>query len=177
MLRAARAERQGMAPNMPIGNRKVRCFSRSGGYTYLMVLLVIAIMGVMLAAGAQVWHQAAQRERERELLFVGNQFRQAIGQYYQRSPGSVKKYPNALDDLLKDERQLATQRYLRKIYRDPITGEADWGLVQMAGSGIAGVYSLSQEEPLKISNFRLVDGTFEGATKYSEWQFVYTQQR
>ena len=149
-------------------------FSRQRGYTYLMVLFMIAIMGVMLAAGAQVWHQAAQREKERELLFVGNQFRQAIGQYYLRSPGTAKKFPDELSDLLKDERQLATQRYLRKIYRDPITGEAEWGLVQVAGSGIAGVYSLSQEEPLKSSNFRLADEAFEGAAKYSDWKFVYT---
>ena len=144
------------------------------GYTYLMVLFLIAIMGVMLAAGARVWHQAAQRERERQLLFIGNQFRQAIGQYYLRSPGSVKKYPNALDDLLKDSRQLATQRYLRKIFRDPITGEAEWGLVQVAGSGITGVYSLSQDVPIKSSNFRLADAAFEGAAKYSDWKFVYT---
>ena len=153
---------------MPTGER---------GYTYLMVLFMIAIMGVMLAAGAQVWHQAAQRERERELLFIGNQFRQAIGQYYLRSPGSVKNYPNALDDLLKDGRQLATQRYLRKIYRDPITGEAEWGLVQVAGSGITGVYSLSQEEPLKSSNFRLADAALDGAAKYSDWKFVYTSPK
>ena len=147
------------------------------GYTYLMVLFMIAIMGVMLAAGSQVWYQAAQREKERDLLFIGNQFRQAIGQYYLRSPGSVKKYPDALEDLLKDGRQLATQRYLRKIYRDPITGEAEWGLVQVAGSGITGVYSLSQEEPLKSSNFRLDDAALDGAAKYSDWKFVYTSPK
>lgn len=139
-----------------------------------MVLFIIAIMGVMLAAGAQVWHQAAQREREEELLFVGNQFRQAIGQYYQRTSGTVKKFPATLESLLKDERQLATQRYLRKIFHDPIAGGGEWGLVQTAGSGITGVYSLSQETPLKSSNFRLADGAFEGAAKYSDWKFVYT---
>ena len=139
-----------------------------------MVLFMIAIMGVMLAAGAQVWHQAAQREKERELLFVGNQFRQAVGQYYQRTPGTEKKYPVTLESMLKDERQLATQRYLRKIFHDPITGGTDWGLVQVAGSGITGVYSLSQEAPLKSSNFRSADGAFEGAAKYSDWKFVYT---
>ena len=149
-------------------------FFKQRGYTYLMVLFMIAIMSVMLAAGAQVWHQAAQREKERELLYIGNQFRQAVGQFYQRSPGTAKKYPTTLEELLKDGRQLATQRYLRKIYRDPITGDADWGLVQVAGSGITGVYSLSEEAPLKSSNFRLMDVAFEGAAKYSDWKFVYT---
>ena len=159
--------------NMVIGKRVAHASRKESGYTYLAVVFLVAIMGVMLAAGAQVWQQAAQREKERELLFIGNEFRKAIGQYYQRSPGTVKKFPNTLDDLLKDERQLATQRYLRKIYRDPFTGNTEWGLLQVAGSGIAGVYSLSQAAPLKSSNFRLADVAFEGADKYSDWQFVY----
>ena len=155
-----------------IGNSVLHVSRAESGYTYLAVVFLVAIMGVMLAAGAQVWQQAAQREKERELLFIGNEFRKAIGQYYQLSPGAVKKFPNKLDDLLRDERQLATQRYLRKIYRDPFTGNTAWGLLQ-AGSGITGVYSLSQAAPLKSSNFRLVDVAFEGAVKYSDWQFVY----
>ena len=144
------------------------------GFTYLTILFVVALLSGGLALLGDVWHTTSQREKEAELLFIGNQFRQAIGQYYLRSPGSVKKYPNALDDLLKDSRQLATQRYLRKIFRDPITGEAEWGLVQVAGSGITGVYSLSQDVPIKSSNFRLADAAFEGAAKYSDWKFVYT---
>lgn len=144
------------------------------GFTYLAVLVIVAIMGILLAAGGQVWQQSAQREKEKELLFVGNQFRQAIGLYYQRTPGAVKLYPRRLEDLLLDPRYPAKQRYLRKIFRDPMTGEAKWGLVPAPSGGFSGVYSLGQGEPLKTSDFRPADQSFAGSSRYADWRFVYT---
>jgi len=84
-----------------------------------------------------------QREKEAELIWIGNQFREAIGLYCQRSSGSVKRYPEKLEDLLEDRRFLNRQRYLRKIYADPVSAKAEWGLVQAPEGGIAGVYSLA----------------------------------
>ncbi len=124
-----------------------------------------------------LWSTAQRRDKERELLFVGNQFRKAIGQYYEKSPGAVKKYPGTLSDLLKDERQLATQRYLRKIFIDPMTRTNKWGLVQAPEGGIMGVYSLSEAHPFKTDNFREADQRLAGKMKYSEWQFIYTPVR
>jgi type II secretory pathway pseudopilin PulG len=60
--------------------------SRSKGFTYLSLLIVVAITAGALAAAGGVYSQAAQREKERELLFVGEQFRQAIALYYWRTP-------------------------------------------------------------------------------------------
>lgn len=147
--------------------------NRQSGFTYLAALFLIAIMGAVIAATGMVWHTAQQREKERELLFAGDQFRRAIGLYYERSPGTIKKYPNSLNDLLKDERYLSTQHYLRRIYLDPMTRKAEWGTVPAPGDGIMGVHSLSQDEPIKTGNFRYRDRDFEGKTKYSEWKFVY----
>lgn len=144
-----------------------------GGFTYVAVLFLIAIMAAALAATGIVWQQAGQREKERELLFVGDQFRQAIRLYYERTPGGVKRYPLRLEDLLVDPRQPGLQRYLRKIYRDPLTKEIEWGLVRTTEGGIMGVYSLSQETPLKTGNFRQLDQAFENKSKYAEWQFIY----
>ena len=151
-----------------------KSYAHQAGFTYIAVLILVAVMGAILAAIGTVWSTVQQRESERELLYMGNQFRKAIGLYYQRSPGSVKEYPGSLNNLLKDERQLGTQRYLRKIFIDPMTRTAQWGLVQTAGSGITGVYSLSQEAPLKSGNFRPADVAFEGSAKYADWQFIYT---
>ncbi len=148
--------------------------SKSAGFTYMALLFAIAVMGVALAATGIFWHQASQREKEQELLFIGNQFRQAIGFYYERSPGGVKRYPQRLEDLLADPRGIGAQRYLRKIYRDPMTKEAKWGTVQSPEGGIMGVYSLSQETPVKTGNFRLIDSAFEGKGKYEEWRFIYS---
>lgn len=146
---------------------------RQGGFTYLGLLFAIAIMGAMLALTGVVWHTVQQREKERELLFVGQQFREAITTYYNRSAGTVKQFPKTLDELLKDPRQLTTQRYLRRIYHDPMTGQTEWGLVKTRDDRIMGVYSLSDNEPIKQGNFREADKDFEGKTKYSDWHFVY----
>lgn len=143
------------------------------GFTYLAVLFFVAIMGVALAATGMLWSTARQRDKEQELLFVGNEFRKAVASYYERTPGAVKRYPASLDDLLKDNRHLATQRYLRKVYNDPMTGRAEWGTVRAPDGGIMGVHSLSERSPLKTGNFRPADRAFVGKSSYAEWKFVY----
>jgi type II secretory pathway pseudopilin PulG len=144
-----------------------------GGFTYLGLLALVAVMGMLLAAAGEVWHTSQQREKERELLFVGHQFRRAIAQYYERAPNPSQRYPQSLEALLKDPRFPATQRYLRRIYADPVGGSTEWGLVKGPGGEIYGVHSLSEEEPVKKSNFSVADKSFEGKTKYSEWVFVH----
>jgi type II secretory pathway pseudopilin PulG len=143
------------------------------GFTYLWVLFMVAALGTALGAAAELWSTEQQREKERELLFVGDQFRQAIKGYYLQTAGAAKGYPPTLDALLKDPRVPGVRRYLRQVYLDPITGSAEWGLVKVPGGGIAGVYSLSEKKPLKTANFPLADQDFEGKTKYSDWVFVY----
>lgn len=145
---------------------------RQGGFTPIGVLFLVVGIGVGLAAVGTVWQTSVKREKEQELLFVGNQYRQAIASYYQRSPGSVKQYPRSLADLLEDPRSLNTVRHLRRLYRDPITGEAEWGLAR-DGQGIVGVHSLSHEEPLKKSGFDHRDTAFEGKAQYSDWVFAF----
>ena len=147
--------------------------SNQAGFTYLAVLFLVAVMGAMLAATGTIWSTAQQREKERDLLFVGGQFRRAIGLYYENSPGIVKQYPVSLNDLLKDERQLATQRYLRRIFIDPMSRTGKWGVVPAPDGGIMGVYSLSEDRPLKRKNFTEENSEFEGKKKYSEWRFIY----
>ena len=144
---------------------------RCSGFTYLTVLFVVAIMGAGLALVGEVWHTAAVREKEAELLFVGYQYRKAIERYYLSGP---RQYPRSLADLLRDPRKPGTERYLRQLYPDPITGKAEWGLVKAPDGGVMGVHSLSDGKPFKTASFRPRDAVFEGAAKYSDWNFVYT---
>lgn len=146
---------------------------RQCGFTYLAALFVVAFMGIGLAAIGVVWHTAQQREKERELLFVGNQFRKAIEAYYQQTPGVGKRYPHTLEALLQDDRFLVARRHLRQVYADPLSGKTDWGTVPAPDGGIMGVYSLSEEAPVKGGNFRDVDQDFEGKEKYADWKFIY----
>lgn len=147
--------------------------ARQQGFTYLGLLFAIALMGATLALTGVVWHAAQKREKERQLLFVGNQYRQAIAAYYNHSPGSVKQFPNTLSELLKDPRQLVPTRYLRRVYPDPVTGKAEWGLIKTRDGRIMGVFSLSEDEPVKQSNFREADKELEGKMRYTEWRFAY----
>lgn len=149
---------------------KARTIIRQAGFTYIGLLIAFAVISVFMGATAQVWHTAMQREKERQLLFVGNEFRQAIALYF-KSHG--KAYPPSLEDLLKDPLQPTTKRYLRKIYHDPITGGTEWGFLQGPTGGIVGVHSLSDAQPLKIAGFSKADSSFEQAEKYSDWVFSY----
>lgn len=144
-----------------------------GGFTYLGLLFAVALAGVALAATGTLWATERQREREQQLLFVGNQFRLAIGSYYERSPGLVKRYPAKLEDLLKDNRFINVQRHLRQRYVDPVTGSREWGLMMAPEGGVMGVYSLSTGTPIKQAGFAEVDAIFEGKSRYSDWMFAY----
>jgi type II secretory pathway pseudopilin PulG len=153
----------------------LRHAGREGGFTYFVLLAVIAAMGFVLATAGEIWHMALKREKEQELLFVGDQFRRAFNLYNQHTPGNARRFPLSLDELLKDPRYPGVKRYLRKIYADPVTGGSRWGLIKGPNGEIFGVHSLSEEEPVKKSGFSLVDAKFEGRAKYSEWVFMYDQ--
>ena len=150
---------------------------RQEGFTYIGLLIVVAIIGIFLSAAGTVWHVAAQREKEQQLLFVGEQMRAAIGRFYNAKAGQINQYPQTLADLLRDPRAPGVERYLRELYVDPISGTADWGLVRDADDRIMGVYSLSDEHPIKLAGFSADDKGFEGKEKYSQWVFVYQPKR
>lgn len=145
---------------------------RARGFAYLGVLLVVAALGAGVAAVGPLWATAQQRDKERELLHVGEQFRRAIASYYESSPGT-KQYPRQLEDLLLDPRLPGTRRHLRKIYRDPMTNTLQWGTVAAPGGGIMGVYSLSKDPPLKQAGFPAYLVFLEGKKSYTDWVFAY----
>jgi type II secretory pathway pseudopilin PulG len=144
-----------------------------GGFTYMGLLVVIFIMGAALAGTGIVFHQQALREKEKQLLFVGDQYRRAIGLYYAQTPGGAKKYPRSITDLLGDNRYVVPRRYLRRAYLDPVTNSADWGLVTAGDGGISGVFSPSEKTPIKSANFATKYESFQSAAQYADWKFVY----
>ena len=143
------------------------------GFTYIGLLILVAIIGIFLATAGTVWHVAAQREKESQLLFVGNEIRAAIGGFYNTKLSPVHQFPQSLAELLRDPRTPGVERYLRKLYADPITGTAEWGLVKDKDDRIMGVFSLSEEHPIKLAGFSANNKDFEGKEKYTQWVFVY----
>ena len=140
------------------------------GFTYIGLMLFIAITGILLSVAGISWQYEVRAEKEQQLLFVGNQFRAAINSYYVSALGDAKVYPLSLNDLLLDKRMPNIRRHLRQIYLDPFTEKADWGLVTQEGR-IVGVYSSSTLKPLKHSGFNRENAKFSGAKSYQDWIF------
>jgi len=144
---------------MPTGKRA------QTGFTYLFVLMLIVLIGMGLAAAGTLWRTEAQRAREADLLFIGDQYRQAIRSYYELDPAQPR-LPQSLDDLLEDNRRPDIVRHLRRAYRDPFTGEP-LALIREPDTpdthGIVGVYSRAPGQPFKIAGFPAKDEAFADA--------------
>jgi type II secretory pathway pseudopilin PulG len=158
-------------PPLAFGSRPpCQGVKKQGGFTYIGFLVFIAIAAAGLAAYGEVASHATQREKEAELLFRGNAYQAAIGSYYKKE----QRYPTSLEALLEDKRYPMPVRHLRKLYADPMTGEADWVLIDAPGGGVMGVRSRSEDAPVKTGNFLVKNQSFEGAQRYADWQFVHS---
>ncbi|MEY3122345.1 MAG: hypothetical protein RI993_1170 [Pseudomonadota bacterium] len=149
--------------------------SKVQGYIYIWTLFATMLAGVMLGAVGEVWQTTSQREKERELLFIGDQFRLAITSYHDAAQAgtTTSRYPEKLEQLLEDKRGPKSLRHLRKIFYDPMTNSFEWGLIEQENGGITGVYSLATAQPIKRAGFPQEYSKFEKAKDYQDWQFVH----
>jgi len=140
------------------------------GYTILLVMASLVIVAIL----AEMAHVSSQyrvkRDREAELLFRGQAYLRAIDSYYRARP-DIQTYPQHLEDLLNDPR-FAYRRHIRRLYKDPITGD-DWQLLRGPDGGIVGVASTSSDTPFKQSDFPSPLQAFEGSNSYSDWTFEH----
>jgi len=129
----------------PIVRIKIR--KREQGYILLTILLWVSLLTITVSLPMLTYyHQQMKRDQEEELVHRGVEYERAIRKYY-RKFGS---YP-ATVEMLEDSNHM---RFLRKRYKDPITGKDFKLLHQMdvmmafgnaiGGGGIAGGQSLGQ---------------------------------
>ena len=166
--------------------------SSEEGYTLVVFVMIIAVMAIMMAVAVEIVSFQAQREREAELIFRGQQYVEGIRLYKQK----YGRNPMRMKELWE-----ANPRVLRQKWKDPITDSEEWGLVFLGQEGreltvpggrggrrrptptrtpvferereggdggekvgpIIGVHSLSTDQSIKI---------YEGRTQYDEWKFV-----
>ncbi|WP_373989870.1 type II secretion system protein [Duganella sp. BuS-21] len=149
---------------------------RQYGFSYVIVMFLVAMVSIISVRAMENTQMTLRREKEAELMMVGLAYRNAIRSYYENSPGTAKTYPQKMEGLgrlINDTgRTTRPQRHLRQLWRDPITGSKDWGLVY-SGDDLIGVYSLSNQEPIKKDGFPPELASFKDAKAYSGWQFVY----
>jgi type II secretory pathway pseudopilin PulG len=96
------------------------------GYAMAALLVCMTVMAVLMSAAMPVWSHFAQREKEEELIWRGQQYARAIG-LFQRKYANT--FPPTIDVLIE-------QRFLRKKYKDPIT-DSDFQPIP-AGGGAPG---------------------------------------
>lgn len=145
---------------------------RLQGFTYVGLLLLIAVLGLVSGATAQLGALLQRRAAEEELLTIGAEYRAALISYASATPAGQSRRPASLQDLLRDPRYPMVRRHLRKIYADPITGKTEWGTVpSVDGPGIASIHSLSEAAPIKVGNFALPFAQFARQVSYRGWVF------
>jgi type II secretory pathway pseudopilin PulG len=164
---------------MPSGERR-RFAAR--GFTWWGLLLVLAVSGAALAALGRQWSLQAQREREAELRFRGEQIRDAIARY--RGAREPAAWPESLEALLVDERGRfesdaassgGARHHLRRLWTDPFTGSADWELLPAPPpqAGFVGVRSRSTARRLSQQGVPAGMGEGDAEPRVSDWRFVH----
>jgi general secretion pathway protein G len=128
--------------------------ARSGGFTLIEVLIVMALIVILASTGLALYTNSVTRTKEavlREDLF---RMRDAISQYY----ADRNKYPPSLDTLVDD-------KYLRRIPVDPVTQSTDTWQIVMSDpepgnpSAAIGVFDVKSG-----SDRSAIDGS-----RYSDW--------
>ena len=156
---------------MPIGERRPSVPTQRG-YTFVAVLALIALVSIGLAAAGPSWSERLRREREQELLHIGSLYAQAIAEYRDESPGSLKSFPETLDALLADPRFIGLHRHLRRLYPDPLAPGRPWGLVRDKDGRILGVYSQSEDAPIAQGPQVRGPVILAPALRYADWKFL-----
>ncbi len=146
------------------------------GAALLTLLVMVVLLGLAASMASQSLRALMQREREAELLWRGQQYRRALGRYYNVKHGAQQMYPASLDDLLQDPRSAAKVRHLRRLYNDPMTGD-DWELIKDPAERIIGVQSSSALAPFRQSGFPAGLEALEGKASYRDWKFVYAPEK
>ncbi|HSL53309.1 MAG TPA: hypothetical protein VK868_02895 [Pyrinomonadaceae bacterium] len=123
------------APSVPVSVSRRRS---EGGYTLVALLAMMTVLALFAMAAAPSVQQQAQREREKEAIFRGEQVADAIREYYRYRAGVVRAVgaqalPTSMDQLLQGvpvPGGSKNRQILRpSAARDPLTIEGEWRFV------------------------------------------------
>lgn len=182
-----------------IGSPKSAIRNSEGGFTLAGALVILAVLAIFMMLSVPLWSRIKQRDNEKELIFRGKEYMEAVGRYQAK----FGTYPPDLDTLVK-------LKMIRKLYKDPMTKSGKWkvlhpdSLVQTGAAGQQNKITTgggkeeedentdqeaeddkdkSDEEP-EVETTGPVVGVvsrskktsimiYDGQTHYNKWKFVY----
>jgi len=148
------------------------------GYALLAAIIAVNIFAILALTARSMWETESQLDLEDELLFRARQYKTAIELYLKKN---VNVYPKNLKILYE-------KKFLRKLFKDPMTESGEWNIVMRGGIGrkkglllvpeemveqyidkarIVGVCSTSIEEGIRV---------YRGKKRYCEWA-VYVGEK
>jgi type II secretory pathway pseudopilin PulG len=113
--------------------------SNDRGYAMAALLVSIGVLMIIMSVAMPVWRTQAQREKEAELIFRGEQYARAVNLYTRKmGPGN---FPPSIDILVQ-------QHFLRKKYKDPMTEDGEFELITAAtAAGQPGLGGRGGQQP------------------------------
>ena len=97
------------------------------GFVLLSLLFFVAAIAIQVAISLPEAAMQAQRVRDERLIYRGKEYKRAVQLYFRKH----QKYPEKIDNL----EETNGQRFLRRRYKDPLTGEDEWRLIHMGADG------------------------------------------
>jgi len=180
-----------------------RAARSEAGFTLVMLMVILAVMAIAMGAAVQTVTFQAQREKEAELIFRGEQYVEAIRIFKNR----YGRFPVTLKEMWE-----AKPRVLRRRWKDPITGSETWGLIHLGeegqpivpgrgglptsgpqptptpeptpppgpSGGLPGIQPGQQVGPIIGVRSTSCDDSiriYEGRTRYCDWKFVFRENQ
>ncbi|HJW32825.1 MAG TPA: type II secretion system protein [Holophagaceae bacterium] len=137
--------------------------SAQRGFTMVMLLAMIVVMGILLTMAHPTLKAQVQRENEAELIFRGEAIARALKTYNAK----FGKYPQDLDELLK-----VRPLILRQKYKDPMVANGEWDYITQVQPGSSGETKglpiIGVKSRCDLDGFHL----YKNKSLISDWRFV-----
>ena len=115
-----------------------------GGYALVALLVVMSLLALFAMSAASNVKQQAQREREKEAIFRGEQVADAIRSFYRSRGGQgVNSLPTNMDQLLEGIQIPGRTKKLQILRtaaaKDPLSSSGEWKLIAPTSQDFAGL--------------------------------------
>ncbi len=99
------------------------------GHLLITLVIGIAVSMILLTVATQAWTSIIKREKEEELIFRGREYARALVKFRK----SMGRLPVDLKELV--DRGPRNERFIRKLYKDPMSLDGKWNLLYLSPDG------------------------------------------